>query len=316
MSDPALYEIEHFSRYVYLSPVRHSVSSLCLQPRDDDGQRLLRFDVATKPPAPVNSETDYFGNTKQVLNIHREHQELEIASRSLVERNRASSLPDSMGADAWEEIRSWKDSFGYWEFTHPSAFAQPSDALTAFVDELDIKAGGDPLESLLRLSDTLYRGFQYVPGSSTVASPIEQILKSRRGVCQDYAHVMIAIARSWHVPARYVSGYLYMDGEGEEEARQTAMHAWVECRLPDLGWIGFDPTNRCLADQLHVRVAVGRDYRDVAPIRGVFEGGREARMDVEVRVRAGRHDSRRAPLASEFPDSVVSMSSEDRRYQQ
>ncbi len=294
MGDPVLYEIEHFSRYVYSSPVRSSVSSLCLRPRDDGDQRLLSFDVATKPAAPVNSEMDCFGNTKQVLNIHREHETLEITTRALVERGPTSPLPDSLGADAWEEIRSWKDSFGYWEFTHASAFAQPSDALTAFVDELGIKTGDDPFESLLRLSDTLFNSFQYVPGSSSASSPIEQILESRQGVCQDYAHVMIAIARSWHVPTRYVSGYIYMVDQDGEEVPQEAMHAWVECRLPDLGWIGFDPTNQCLAGQLHIKVAIGRDYQDVAPIRGIFAGGEEARMDVVVRVRAVTRDPRTA----------------------
>ena len=287
MSDQALYEIEHVSRYLYSSPVRHCALSLCLRPIDDDQQRLLRFHVVTNPPAPLNSETDFFGNTKQVLNIHQEHEALEIAARSTVERGRPAPLPDSLGTGAWEEIRSWRGVFSYWDFTHPSALARPSSALTAFVDELAIEAGGDPLESLLRLSDTLHHSFQYVPGSTSVASPMEHILESRQGVCQDYAHVMIAIARSWHIPARYVSGYLYVDGPEGDGVTQTATHAWVECLLPGRGWIGFDPTNRCLAEERHVRVGVGRDYQDVAPVRGVFVGGGDARLDVDVRVLAG-----------------------------
>ena len=234
---------------------------------------------------------DFFGNTKQVLNIHRKHEALEITSRSTVERARAASLPDSLGADAWEEIHSWRELFGYWDFTHPSAFALPSPTLTAFVDELGIKAGNDPLETMLELSDTLYRSFRYVPDTTSAVSPIEHILESRQGVCQDYAHVMIAIARSWDIPARYVSGYLYIASQGGEGAPQTASHAWVECRLPDLGWVGFDPTNRCLAEERHVRVATGRDYQDVAPVRGVFVGGAEVRLAVDVRVRTGRFRS-------------------------
>ena len=286
MEQPALYEIEHVSRHYYTSPVRYCVLSLCLKPRDDSGQRLLSFDVATDPPAPLNNETDFFGNTKQVMNIHREHESLELTSRATVERARPTALPDSLASGAWEEIRSWAESFSYWDFTHPSAFVQSSPALTAFVDELEIKPQDDPLKALLQLSDTLYRSFQYVPGSTSVVSPIEHILESRQGVCQDYAHVMIAIARSWKVPARYVSGYLYIDGQDAEGVPQAATHAWTECHLPGLGWIGFDPTNRCLADERHVRVAIGRDYQDVAPIRGVFVGGGEVRLAVDVRVRA------------------------------
>ena len=285
MGDPALYQIEHISRYLYPSPVRHCVLPLCLKPRDDAGQRLLSFEVATDPPAPLNSETDYLGNSRQVLNIHREHQALEIVSRSTVELDCAASLPDSLGADTWQEIRSWSESFANWEFTHSSAFARPSPALEAFVSESGIKSGEDPLQALLGLSDALHRSFTYLPGSTWVVSPIEHILDSRQGVCQDYAHVMIAIARSWHIPARYVSGYLYMDGQGGEAVPQKATHAWVECRLPGLGWIGVDPTNRSLANERHIRVAVGRDYQDVAPVRGVFVGGGESRLDVEVRVR-------------------------------
>ena len=287
MDGPVLYEIEHVSRYLYSSPVGRCVLSLCLKPRDDAQQRLLRFDVVTDPPAPLNSETDSFGNTKHVLNIHRQHEALEITARSTVERVRATPLPDSPGTAGWEEIGSWKGSFSYWEFTHPSALARPSPALTAFMDKLAIEAGGGPLESLLRLSDTLYHSLHYVPGSTSVVSPMEHILESRQGVCQDYSHVMIAIARSWHISARYVSGYLYVDGPEGQETLPTASHAWVECLLPGQGWVGFDPTNRCLADERHVRVGIGRDYQDVAPVRGVLVGGGEARLDVEVWVRAG-----------------------------
>ena len=287
MSNPVLYQIEHISRYTYSSPIRHCMLSLCLKPRNDDQQRLLAFDLNTEPPTVFNSETDVFGNTKQVLNVHGEHDSLELVARSSVERQRPARLPDSLGASAWEEVLSWRDSLDYWDFTHPSVYARPSPTLAAFVDELSIKAGDDPLESLLRLSDTLYRSFQYVPGSTSAASPIEETLKSRKGVCQDYAHVMIAIARSWCIPARYVSGYLYVEGQDGEALLQYASHAWVECCLPGQGWVGFDPTNRCLAEERHIRVGVGRDYHDVAPVRGIFLGGGSTRLEVEVRVRAG-----------------------------
>ena len=285
MGASALYEIEHISRYLYTTPVRHGVLSLCLKPREDAGQRLLSFDIATSPPAPLNSETDVFGNTKQIVNIHREHRALEIVSRSAVERTPTNPPPGPMSAGAWESIRSSSGAFTHWEFTHPSLFARPSPALTAFVDESGIEVGDDPLETLLQLSDTLSRSFEYVPGSTSAVSPIEHILKSRQGVCQDYVHVMIAIARSWNVPARYVSGYLYTDSRDGDGPPQTASHAWVECRLPELGWIGIDPTNSCLAAERHVQVAVGRDYHDVAPTRGVFVGDGESRLDVEVRIR-------------------------------
>ncbi len=282
MASAIRYEISHVSRYLYASPARGCIMSLCLKPSDELGQRLLRFELTTAPQGPVNSETDYFGNTRHVLNIHREHEALEITALSTSET--AAAPPSaSLGADAWEEMRSWSESFAYWDFTHPSALARPSSALGDFVDRTDIRPAGDPLEALTRLSDTLHRIFEYVPGVTSADSPIDHVLETGQGVCQDYTHVMIAIARSWGVPARYVSGYVPLDSGST--ALVSASHAWVECLLPGLGWIGFDPTNGRMSGESHVRVAVGRDYQDVAPTRGVLLGGGDSRLEVEVRMR-------------------------------
>ena len=280
---PELYEIEHVSHYLYASPVRHSILSLCLKPRNDRLQRLFSYEVITNPQAHLSSETDFYGNTKQIMNIYQEHQALEITSRAVVECSPPPSMPDFSDVGAWEEILSWRDSFRYWEFTHPSAFARPSPTLSSFLKELDAGPGDDPLQSLIQLSGTLFQRFRYVPGATSVLSPIEHILETGQGVCQDYAHVMIAIARTWHIPARYVSGYLYLATSGE--SRQMASHAWLECLLPNLGWIGFDPTNNCTADERYVRVAIGRDYQDVPPVRGVLMGGGKSRLEVSIHVR-------------------------------
>ena len=179
----------------------------------------------------------------------------------------------------------FREDFVYRDYTRPSALTGPSPALTSFVDRLDIRAGGDPLESLLRLSDTLHRAFAYSPCSTSVISTIGHILETGRGVCQDYAHVMIVIARSWGIPTRDVSGYLHITDDGGQQVPATSSHAWVECRLPGLGWVGIDPANRTLADQRYIRLAVGRDYQDVPPTRGVFRGGGQSHLDVNVRMR-------------------------------
>lgn len=275
--------ISHSSRYLYNGPVSRSVMRLCLKPLDDEKQRLLSFNVETDPRAPLSQEMDFFGNVKHVLTLHRAHHSLEIWSTSEVETSPAPTLPASLDKDAWEEIRGWRDSFGFWSFTHPSTYARPSEALDAFAEEMDLRPGDDPLESVLRLSDTLSHCFRYVPGSTSVISPIEHILETRQGVCQDYAHVMIAIARSWGIPARYTSGYLY-DGDWESESVASASHAWAECLLPEVGWVGFDPTNRSLAEQRHVRLAVGRDYSDVSPTQGIIHGSAQSTLEVNVRI--------------------------------
>lgn len=288
MAAAAHYRIEHVSRYRYSCPARRCVMALCLKPRTDRGQRLHRFEVETRPVAALMEERDCFGNARHVFNVHREHDGLEIAARSHVEAAPAVALPERLEPNAWQELRAHAGSFAHWDFTRPSALARPSAALAAFVERRRIEPGDDPLHGLLRLVEALHDAFRYVPGSTTAHSPIEHVLATGRGVCQDYTHVMIAIARGWGVPARYVSGYLHVLGLSGEQAAANATHAWVECLLPDLGWVGFDPTNRSLADERHVRVAHGRDYRDVSPTRGVFQGGGETRLEVEVEVRAHR----------------------------
>ncbi len=283
MSQSARYEIEHVTRYSYTSPVTDSVLSLCLKPRDDGGQRLLRFEMAADPHGTFPEALDFFGNATHLLTVHQQHEALEIAARSAVERLTPRALPESLAMDTWTEMRPWAESSADWEFTHASAFARPSPELEAFSRREDLLAPtGDPLSAVSGLTGALHRIFEYMPGSTSAVSPIEQILESGVGVCQDYAHVMIAIARSWGVPSRYVSGYLHVADPADQPTRGEASHAWVECRLPDLGWVGFDPTNPGLARERYVRLAVGRDYRDVSPVRGIFRGGATAELTVGV----------------------------------
>ena len=279
------YQIEHVSRYRYASRANACVMSLRLRPLEDSRQRLLAFAIETEPPSNLECTRDGFGNAHHLLALHREHDALTITARATVALQPADPRPTELAPGAWDTVRGWIDRFEHWEFTHASALARPAPALDAFVSELALAPLGDPLNSVTALSDALHAAFTYAPGATTAESPIEHVLASRRGVCQDYAHVMIAIARSWAIPARYVSGYLHVTGDDRAPVPGNAMHAWVECLLPGLGWTGFDPTNRGLPDR-HIRVAVGRDYRDVSPTRGVRQGGDEEELDVHVSVRS------------------------------
>ncbi len=193
--------------------------------------------------------------------------------------------PPQLDTGAWEVVRTWRNAFDQWDFTHPSALARGSAALDDFVAAAGIAPIGEPGSAVAHLAEAIHAAFDYVPGTTSAESPIEHILASRRGVCQDYTHVMIAIARSWGIPARYVSGYLHVSGDGGP-IPGNATHAWAECLLPGAGWVGFDPTNRGLAGEGHIRIAVGRDYRDVSPTRGVRQGGDAVALDVEVTARA------------------------------
>ena len=290
--------VEHLSDFRYEKPAQGSLMVLRLHPRADGGQRVASFALEIEPAAAPIAFQDPFGNACHLFNVHRTHEHTVVKSRAEVETAPAPDLPDRLGGDAWAALAEAAPPLAYWEFLTPSRFARPSPALAAFVEDKDLSRGGDPLSSLLELGRALHAAFRYEPGSTAVDSPIEHILETGRGVCQDYTHVMIAIARSWGIPSRYVSGYLHREGAPGEQTPEGASHAWAEFLLPDLGWFGIDPTNDTIADHRHVRIAFGRDYADAAPTRGAVFGGGESRLDVAVRVaEGGEPDPVAAPRA-------------------
>ena len=282
MTDLVRYEIEHTSHYRYQLPARGSVMALCLQPRQDAGQQLQAFAIKVVPAASLSAEQDCFGNHCHYFSVHRAHHEVKITVNATVALQ-PPALPALHSTDAVPHHEHPANTL--WDFTQPSALTPPSPALTAFMQNNGIAPTSDPLNSLQALNTRLYECLQYLPGSTSVESTIEHILTTRQGVCQDYAHVMLAIARAWKIPARYVSGYLCTTGQQHEQATSNATHAWVECLLPQHGWVGFDPTNCSLSDARHVRIAIGRDYRDVPPTRGTRQGGGNTQLDVEVKIR-------------------------------
>lgn len=168
----------------------------------------------------------------------------------------------------------------------PSHFARTSPKLEAMGRELGVDQRGevDPLVLLRRLNFDLYRMFSYEKQTTAVDSPIEDALESKRGVCQDFAHIMIALVRNLRIPCRYVSGYLHHDGQHADRSADGATHAWVEALLPEVGWVGFDPTNDLIVSGRHIRTAIGRDYADVPPTMGVMKGPAETELQVRVRV--------------------------------
>ena len=278
------YLVEHVSDFRYTEAAHGSVMLLRLRPREDQGQRVRAFGLDTDPAALPTAVEDAFGNACHLLNIHRAHRRSVVCSRTRVEVAGAPERPERMAGDAWQALAEAADPVRYWEFLNPSRFAQPSPALDAFAASRAIERGPDPFATLMRTSSVLHSAFTYAPGSTEVDSPTEHILETGHGVCQDYTHVMIALARSWGIPTRYVSGYIHLEGAAGEVTPAGASHAWAECLLPDIGWVGIDPTNDTLADHRHIRVAIGRDYADAAPTRGTVFGGGETTLEVRVTV--------------------------------
>ena len=277
--------INHVTKFRYSAPITESIMELRMQPLSEGPQRCLKFDLNLKPPARVTSYRDHFGNAVHHFDIPGRHTQLVINSKSLIESLPRPEPPEALGPKAWDELDALVGGGDYWEMLMPSYFAQPTDALLDFARELDLSRRGDPLSLLRELNSAIYNAFDYVPQSTTVDSPIDEALGARKGVCQDYSNIMIALARSLRVPCRYVSGYLFHRVEYNDRSAQDATHAWVEALLPELGWVGFDPTNNLLAGQRHIRVAVGRDYADVPPTRGVFKGAAESELSVAVQVK-------------------------------
>jgi transglutaminase-like putative cysteine protease len=282
----SFYSIRHLTKFHYKKPVSESVMELRMHPRSDANQRCLAFSLSVSPRCRVFPYRDHVGNNVHHFDIPREHSQLVIIAESVVEREPTVQVPHFLAPDAWEELDAIVAAGDFWEMLMPSDFAQPTPLLLELGRELDSRRRDDPLMVLHHINAELYRRFDYVQRSTRVDSPIDEAIQSKQGVCQDFAHIMIALVRSLGIPCRYVSGYLHhTDGDGERSVA-AATHAWVEALLPSLGWVGFDPTNHLVADERHIQAALGRDYSDVPPTRGVFRGERTSELTVAVRVTA------------------------------
>jgi transglutaminase-like putative cysteine protease len=191
----------------------------------------------------------------------------------------------------------------YWEMLLPSTFAVETPALTLLASQMGVTRRDDPLMLVQELNQRLFDYFEYVPRHTRVDSPIDEAIVSGKGVCQDFAHTMIALLRHVRIPARYVSGYLYRSREDHDRSTPDATHAWVDVLMPHLGWVGFDPTNNLVAHHRHIRTAVGRDYADVPPTHGIIRGNTDSELYVAVHVEASEQPpalDRRLPIPEDW----------------
>jgi transglutaminase-like putative cysteine protease len=292
------YFVRHLTKFRYVSPVSESVMEARMHPRGEGVQHCLTFHLSVSPRCRVFSYRDHLGNNIHHFDIPGQHSQLVIVAESLLEMQPAPSLPETLPRDAWSELDAAVQGGDYWDMLLPSEFAKPTPALTELAGHLDLSRRDDPLGLLRELNQRLYDWFEYVPRSTKVDSPIDEALRNRGGVCQDFAHIMIALVRSLQIPCRYVSGYLHRRTEDHDRSIVDATHAWVEAFLPPLGWVGFDPTNCLITSDRHIRTAIGRDYADVPPTKGIFRGQTASELSVAVRVSA----SETAPeLDQSFP---------------
>jgi transglutaminase-like putative cysteine protease len=280
------YSIRHLTRFRYSRPISESIMETRMNPRSDSNQHCLTFSLSVSPRCRVFSYRDHLGNNVQHFDIPGEHTQLVIVAESVVEQQPLPEVPRFLAPDAWSALDDLIDTGDYWEMLLPSAFAAETPALVELAAKLDVTRRDDPLMVVQELNQRLFEYFEYVPRSTRVDSPIDEAILNGRGVCQDFAHTMIALLRHIRIPARYVSGYLYRSREDHDRSTPDATHAWVDVLLPHLGWVGFDPTNNLVAHHRHIRTAVGRDYSDVPPTHGVFRGTTDSELYVAVQVEA------------------------------
>lgn len=293
------YTIRHITRFMYESSISESVMEVRMQPRSEGLQRCLNFALTTSPASRVMSYQDHDGNAVHHFDIPGSHSRLTVTMEALVDCDSVRPLPYRLGPAGWSQLDALTANGLYWEYLAPSRFARSTPSLDTLRRELGLERGNDPIVMLRRLMGEMYKRFEYAPQSTRVDSPIDDALAERRGVCQDFAHIFIALVRPLGVPARYVSGYLFRDVASLDRSTDGATHAWVEALLPELGWVGFDPTNNLIAEDRHIRAAVGRDYYDVPPTRGIYKGLSTVRHDLAVAVRVGS-----APVPLSVDDAV------------
>ncbi|MEO6724847.1 MAG: transglutaminase family protein [Blastocatellia bacterium] len=290
------YSIRHVTRFAYSSPVTENVTEVRMQPRTEGNQRCVKFELTTQPRTHVQGYRDYLGNIVHNFDIPARHSQLKITAEATVEIAPFAPLPESLPPEAWAVLDVIKAGGEHWEYLVPSTFAFKTGLLAELAAELKIVRRDDPLSLLREINTAIFETFDYSPKATSVDSPIDQALKERKGVCQDFSHVMITLVRGIGIPCRYVSGYLFHRREDQDRSAADATHAWVEAFLPELGWVGFDPTNDLLTGERHIRTAIGKDYADVPPTRGLFKGRAQTELSVGVSV---------SPTGTPLPEEEV-----------
>jgi transglutaminase-like putative cysteine protease len=275
------FKIRHITKYSYEVPVRDSANQITLYPIRDNYQEVLHHHVLVSGDVPIETHFDYFGNEVGTFTHSKPHKDLVIDSK-LVVITRARELPgNSVGVDRqWEELKRASSQFQFMDFLRHEFFSELPELLGV------VNSERQKLESPLALANKLcsyvFKNFNYKKGITTVESTFEEVWRIKTGVCQDFAHVLLVLLQLIDIPARYVSGYICPNKSGMRG--EGATHAWVEAYIPFYGWLGLDPTNNCMVNDTHVKLAVGRNFSDCSPVRGTYRGTSEHTLEVTVSV--------------------------------
>lgn len=273
-------DVTHTTHYRYSQPAWDSFNELWLRPADDYRQTLLAFELDISPKVTVRTQRDRFENLIHHFHLPHDHTELVITARSTVVTYETPP-PLAVSARTLPDLRH-----RFFEFLAPTARVPLNENWHRVFGALPLDPEGDLVGYLSAMNSYLHGRFIYAPDATDVNTPLADFAQHASGVCQDFAHAMLALCRSAGIPARYVSGYIHSSPNGDERLiGAEASHAWVEAFLPGSGWVGFDPTNGCMVTPAHVKIGYGRDYDDLPPVRGLRRGGGGSSLEVTVRVR-------------------------------
>ncbi|MFT3919460.1 transglutaminase family protein [Cloacibacterium sp.] len=291
----AKYKIKHITHYFYNSPVYESINQIMLYPIQDLHQTLHFQSIRITDSPSIEVFKDHYFNQLGIFNILKPHSELSIQSNIVVEvvPIEIPNLEISI-AQQWEEIELLKKDFTLKDFLELEEFKAKEEISNVVKSLIDKEKS--VFENAFNVSKFIFENFTYKQGVTTIESDIDEVWSLKAGVCQDFAHLLLEMLQIAELPSRYVSGYICpknhdLRGEG-------ATHAWVEVFLPTYGWIGIDPTNNCLVSDRHVRLAVGKDFHDCTPVKGIYKGSLEHRLEVTVVVE--NTDSHISTLYNDF----------------
>lgn len=276
-------EIRYVNLFTYGEPAWESHNLLRAAPCDNGRQRLIGYQVEVSPRAPIHSYVDYWGTRVDEFSVIEPHNSLRVAAESVVETAPASFPEVSPPLSSLDRVTGELGAF---------LRRSPHSDWDRHVEETarDLIAGRDGLvDAVIAISDAVTASLKYEPGATYVGMSVGDVLAQGAGVCQDFSHLGIAMYRSVGIPARYVSGYLYSEDQSsgvipEEAELSVQTHAWIEVMIPGHGWWALDPTNAQPVGELHVKIGHGRDYEDVMPLRGVYHGGADHALGVDVRI--------------------------------
>ncbi len=278
------YKIKHLTRYTYSSSVIDCTNQIMLYPVVDSQLEVRNHEIRiTKDPA-VETFIDYFGNHVGVFSIIKPHSELLIESIAEVITKPISFPSDDIeAASQWASLANLKYNTLFMDFLKPEAFSSSEEVKTTLQEFISQEK--TPLENATALSTYVFNNFSYQKGITNIGTKTDEVWKLKAGVCQDFAHILLIFLRMFNIPSRYISGYICP--KGKEMRGEGATHAWVEAYIPNFGWLGLDPTNNCIVNDQHVKLAAGRSFADCTPVKGTYKGSVEHTLEVSVQIENG-----------------------------